>query len=1373
MGASLPPKEANLFKLIVKSYETKQYKKGLKAADAILKKFPDHGETLSMKGLTLNCMDRKAEAYELVRLGLKNDLKSHVCWHVYGLLYRSDREYREAIKCYRNALKIDPDNIEILRDLSLLQAQMRDLTGFVETRQQLLTLKPNHRMNWIGFAVAQHLNSNASKAIEILGAYEGTLEDDYPPDNECCEHSEMLLYKVSLLEECGFIQSALEELHKKEMKIVDKLSYKEQEVSLLLRLNRFEEAEKLYRALLLMNPDNYRYYEGLQKCLGLYADNGKYSSDDIEQLDYLYKSLGKQYTWSTAVKRIPLDFLQGEKFQEATDNYIRPFLTKGVPSLFSDLSPLYDQSGKADILEKLMLELEHSIRKTGAYPGRVEKEPPSTLLWILFLLAQHYDRRGQYDIALAKIDEAIEHTPTVIDLYSVKSRILKHAGDLTAAAALADEARCMDLADRYINSECVKRMLQADQVSLAEKTAVLFTKDGDQHNNLHDMQCMWYELASGESYFRQGDLGRALKKFLAVEKHYADITEDQFDFHSYCLRKMTLRTYVEMLKFQDRLHSHAYFHKAASGAIRCYIKLFDSPPKSATDDDDEMAKLLPSQKKKMRQKQRKAEARAKKEAESKNEETSATNLSKSGKRHIKAVDPDPHGEKLLQVGDPLMEATKYLKLLQKNSLDSLETHLLSFEVNMRKQKILLALQAVKHLIRLDAESPDSHCCLIRFFKTVSSMPAPQTNAEQLIWSVLEAERASISQLHEKSLTEVNMLFLKKHEDSLMHRAAVAEMLYLLESNKKAEAIKLIEDSSNNTVSTNGALGPIGEWRLKDCIAVHRLLDGIFLDQDAASRWKIRCAKYFPHSTYFEGKRSSSVSSTYLNLLCQNPENGAGNPHEDTQPSGSVAMNGKLEAFKDLKLYYNVGIKSLNAVLPKTWRMGSDLDLMLMASNFMKDGFESQLFFISISSGISASQAETIMAVACDVSACSTLLSSSPLHPRCSTRGLGRDETKQGMTASLVKLSNTNGFFYGFRLRLSSSFGSFTVKANAEEPRKINGISLDLTSKTETVKNGHGMLPVQVSNKINQLPDSNLTIELSEEGRMLGKRSPIVHFSRGGTAEDEPIFRQNFFIRSYEIDCNQKASFEALMNYSQEANLNHLKNSGLMVSGFGVTSEMNKRNLIWVFSKMQAAVDCYPSWGDNVQADTWFSSMKNCLRCDFLLSNGKTGKTLMRASSFGVMINKHTRKLSKFIDTARVEMEPILRICDPIIDEHLRKLQKLEEDKANYIRKGLTPQWSDLDVNQHVNNVKFISWILEGTPASVRETHELSEIAVEYRKECQIDSKVESLSAISDDGSGRYKLDHLLRLESGTEISRARTTWRPMGNKSAFACGYIN
>lgn len=42
------------------------------------------------------------------------------------------------------------------------------------------------------------LYASVSKAVDILDAYEGTLEDDYPPNNERCEHSEMLLYKVSI-----------------------------------------------------------------------------------------------------------------------------------------------------------------------------------------------------------------------------------------------------------------------------------------------------------------------------------------------------------------------------------------------------------------------------------------------------------------------------------------------------------------------------------------------------------------------------------------------------------------------------------------------------------------------------------------------------------------------------------------------------------------------------------------------------------------------------------------------------------------------------------------------------------------------------------------------------------------------------------------------------------------------------------------------------------------------------------------------------------------------------------------------------------------------------------------------------------------------
>ena len=80
----LPSKEAGLFRQLVRHYETKQWKKGIKAADQILKKHPEHGETLAMKGLILNCQDHKEEAFELSRKALKLDMKSHVCWHVYG-----------------------------------------------------------------------------------------------------------------------------------------------------------------------------------------------------------------------------------------------------------------------------------------------------------------------------------------------------------------------------------------------------------------------------------------------------------------------------------------------------------------------------------------------------------------------------------------------------------------------------------------------------------------------------------------------------------------------------------------------------------------------------------------------------------------------------------------------------------------------------------------------------------------------------------------------------------------------------------------------------------------------------------------------------------------------------------------------------------------------------------------------------------------------------------------------------------------------------------------------------------------------------------------------------------------------------------------
>ena len=50
---------------------------------------------------------------------------------------------------------------------------------------------------------------------------------------------------------------------------------------------------------------------------------------------------------------------------------------------------------------------------------------------------------------------------------------------------------------------------------------------------------------------------QALKKLRAVNTHFTDMIEDQFDFHTYCLRKMTLRAYIELLRCEDTIYLQA------------------------------------------------------------------------------------------------------------------------------------------------------------------------------------------------------------------------------------------------------------------------------------------------------------------------------------------------------------------------------------------------------------------------------------------------------------------------------------------------------------------------------------------------------------------------------------------------------------------------------------------------------------------------------------------------------------------------------------------------------------------------------------------------------------------------------------------------
>uniref|UniRef100_A0A7N0U2U6 Acyl-[acyl-carrier-protein] hydrolase n=1 Tax=Kalanchoe fedtschenkoi TaxID=63787 RepID=A0A7N0U2U6_KALFE len=287
------------------------------------------------------------------------------------------------------------------------------------------------------------------------------------------------------------------------------------------------------------------------------------------------------------------------------------------------------------------------------------------------------------------------------------------------------------------------------------------------------------------------------------------------------------------------------------------------------------------------------------------------------------------------------------------------------------------------------------------------------------------------------------------------------------------------------------------------------------------------------------------------------------------------------------------------------------------------------------------------------------------------------------------------------------------------------------------------------------------------------------YRQGVMIEGGVGYRQTVVVRSYEVGPDKTATLESILNLLQETALNHVWMSGLLGNGFGATHGMVKNELIWVVSRMHVQIENYPIWGEVVDIDTFVgASGKNGMRRDWMIRSRATGHVLARATSTWVMMNQKTRRLSKMPDEVRAEISPWF-IEKRAIQEHgYEKIPKLDGTAA-YAKSNLKPKRSDLDMNHHVNNVKYIKWMLETVPDHILEDSQLCSIILEYRKECGSSDLVQSLCEPQDAGvlvngffmdsdvslSGRHdpiQFTHLLQVRGVSkdeEIVRGQTTWK--------------
>ena len=640
-------------------------------------------DVLAFKGLSLYSLHKKVDGLALAKDALRiSSLKSSTCWWVLGTLQRTERVYDEAVKCFLQAIKLDPENSTILRDLAHAQIHTQDAHGAILTREKLLVSKPAPGIHWAGFSAAHALAGRYDIAASIIAQFESQLDVNRAGS---AESNELVFFRSRMLALSGNKNGALEALAPLKLAdgalapprlLLDSLGATEERAALLLQLGNCAEASLLFTELLALNPDHANYHHGLQcsllnapelwSCTGprrrfpCLAADATFSTgaDRLAMLFPAYAKLAERFPRNRLVRLVLLEILPAHHalFVPLLSTVVRGSVRKGIPSLFAELKHLLDahmdashaqriarrSAAGAKLNEKglILAEIAASMFAAcqngkaalsiatpdqGSWPsnagpipplflsesGDGSPELPTSLPWAALFHARVLDELGQLPAALSVLDAAITHTPTVLDLYLTRARVLKHSGDLAAAAETADAARSMDLADRYLNTKATKYLLRAGRIADAERTVSLFVKTDASRphanplNTLKLNQVLWWELESAEAFERAGDLSQSLKRFLRVLKFFDDFVDDAFDFHGYCLRRMTLCAYQDLMAANKQMRGHAQCLRAGLGAARCYLAVHRNPVlgrqrkrEGVLFTDDELAEMSPADRKK-------------------------------------------------------------------------------------------------------------------------------------------------------------------------------------------------------------------------------------------------------------------------------------------------------------------------------------------------------------------------------------------------------------------------------------------------------------------------------------------------------------------------------------------------------------------------------------------------------------------------------------------------------------------------------------------------------------------------------------------------------------------------------------------------------
>ena len=249
-----------------------------------------------------------------------------------------------------------------------------------------------------------------------------------------------------------------------------------------------------------------------------------------------------------------------------------------------------------------------------------------------------------------------------------------------------------------------------------------------------------------------------------------------------------------------------------------------------------------------------------------------------------------------------------------------------------------------------------------------------------------------------------------------------------------------------------------------------------------------------------------------------------------------------------------------------------------------------------------------------------------------------------------------------------------------------------------------------------------------------------------TTKSSLTFEHTYNIRSYEPRMDGHVSISSTCNHLQDMASRHAD-----TMGFGF-HDLEKSGHLWLLSRLHIMMDRLPGYGEKARVLTWPSGNERLVaNRDFLIHD--ENKVIGRATTSWVTMNSVTHRPDKPETVLKKRFIPDRNRALTFPSRAVKRLK--QGDHATTI----TARRADLDINGHVNNVRYTEFCLEAVPETWCDKNRCLGIDIQFRNESFAgDEIISSCTADEPDGDMNTMLHSLIRPVDNTEIVRMRSWW---------------